>query len=204
MPVFNGLAKRNQSGLTLPELLWAMALFGVLIAAGVPSMVGMTNRLEAESAFRNFRGAVSYARAEAIVRRANVVLCPRQANTEMCHAGGIGSDDEEERVWKQGWLLFVDRGNSPSSIDESEGDQILKVYDEVDDTLDIIITNSGSGQLDNVRFTSKGGSAPSTLSVLICLKDEYDDVDFAGLTVVHHGRVRMSDRDEAQEDCNAI
>ena len=195
---------RHQHGVTLPELLWAIALFGVLIAAGVPAMVGMTNRIEAESAFRNFRSAVAFARAEAIVRRADVVLCPRHPDTEMCHPGAIGSDDEEERVWKQGWLLFVDRGDSPTTIDEAEGDQILKVFDKVDDDVTMKITRSGGGQLQTVSFVPKGSSSPTTFSILFCLKDDFDDVDFAGLTVVHHGRVRMSDRDEAQEACYGL
>ena len=194
----------SSRGITLPELLWAIALFGILISAALPSMVGMTNRIEAESAFRGFRSAVSYARAEAIVRRTDVILCPRQADTELCHASAIGSDDEEERVWKQGWLLFVDRGDSPTTVDIADGDQILKIYDEVDDAVDMEITSSGGGQLQTVSFKPKGTSAPTTFSVLFCLKDDFDDVDFAGLTVVHHGRVRMSDRDEAQEDCDAL
>ncbi|MTI13471.1 GspH/FimT family pseudopilin [Sansalvadorimonas verongulae] len=195
---------RGYRGITLPELLWAIAIFGILIAAGVPSMVGMTNRIEAESAFRHFRSAVAFARAEAIVRRADVVLCPRLPGTEMCHSGAIGSDEEEERVWKQGWLLFVDRGDSSGTIDESEGDQILKVFDKVDDDVTMKITSSGGGQLQTVSFVPKGSSSPTTFSVLFCLKDDYGDVEFAGLTVVHHGRVRMSDRDEAQEGCNAL
>ncbi len=186
------------AGFTLPELLCAMAIFSILVTAGIPSMMNFFKRYEAEITFRSFKNIASYARVEAITRRRDVVLCPRKANTEEC---GTGAGDG----WKQGWLLFVDRGDSPTDITAADGDVLLKVYESVADDIDIELGGStGSSRLDYIRFMARGNSFPSNPSALFCQKDSDDVVNFAGKIIIFRGRLRVEDSIVSKGECDAL
>ena len=197
MPVSN-------TGLTLPELLWAIAILGILIVAGIPALTALVGRYEAESSFRAFRNVASYARAEAIVRKSDIVLCPRIEGDEQCFSGAISNDTDEEKAWRKGWLLFVDRGNTPKNIDPDQGDILLKVFDPVRGDVDMKMGGStGGGQLSYIRFMSRGNTYPSNPSALFCYQDD-DDVHFGGKIVISQGRVRMEDVNIAVGECDAL
>ncbi len=182
-------------GFTLVELLWTIALFGVLLLAGLPTLNNMVGRYQADASFRNFRNVVSYARAEAIIRRAEVVLCPRATTSSLaCYSGSVTTSNQSD-VWKTGWILFVNRSGGDTDIDESNGDLILKVYEAVDDRMTLKV-----GALKRVLFNYRGSSA--TFSALFCLMDN-SDVIYGGKLTFDAGRVRMVDKTTAEGDCAA-
>jgi len=88
---------RKHAGLTLPELLIALAIVaGLAIAAadGLPHLI-QSNRMATEVNW--FVTALQLARSEAVKHGRRIVLCP-SADGEQC------ADSSE---WKQGWLLFA-------------------------------------------------------------------------------------------------
>ncbi|CAM3587154.1 GspH/FimT family pseudopilin [Parendozoicomonas haliclonae] len=194
---------KRESGLSLMEVLWGTALLGIIMLAGLPALSGMVKRYEAESDFRNFRNIVSYARAEAIVRKKDVVLCPRKSGSEECYDTAISSDDDEETVWKNGWILFVNNEGAETAIEAD--DLILKVYEPLDQNLTLRMGGStgAGGQLAFLRFMSKGNSFPNNPSALFC-QLEGDDVNFAGRVVIAFGRVRIDERSVAEGLCDAL
>jgi type IV fimbrial biogenesis protein FimT len=94
-------------GLTLIELLVAIAVLAVLLTVAVPSfdnarlgtnLVSFTNTLLAH---------LQLARSEAIKRNARVALC-KSADGSTCMATG---------GWDQGWIIFHDANNNGSRED---------------------------------------------------------------------------------------
>ncbi len=192
---------KKAGGLTLLELLFTLAIFSIVIASGVPLLSDTVSRFNGDSALRNFRNLVSYARAEAIVRRKDVVICPRAQGTLTCHSAGMADSDEESQVWQQGWLLFVDNGDSPTSIDNSDGDVLLKSVDPVGQSVAMIMGGStGGGNLGYIRFMSRGNSYPTNLSALFCIR-ENGRVIYGGKIVIARGRVRLEDSSTARAEC---
>ncbi|MCL6269483.1 GspH/FimT family protein [Sansalvadorimonas sp. 2012CJ34-2] len=193
----------NFSGFTLLELLFTLALFSIILTAGVPMLTDTVARYKAESNLRNFRSLVSFARAEAIVRKTDVVLCPKVLNSLSCHSSGIADSDEESAVWSRGWLLFVDRGKTPTSIDEDDGDVLLKTFDEIGQNVEVIMGGSTGGSvLKYIRFMSRGNSYPTNPSALFCVRND-DGVIFGGKVVIMRGRTRMEDSATAKQECAA-
>jgi type IV fimbrial biogenesis protein FimT len=93
---------RATRGLTLVELMVAVAILSVLLGAAVTSWksVGASMRL---SAFTNgFVSHFTHARSEAIKRNRRVVMCKSSDGSSCATTGG----------WEQGWIVFQDTNNN--------------------------------------------------------------------------------------------
>ncbi len=86
-------------GLTLIELLVALAVLAVLLAAGVPAFSALAAGNRAAAAVNAVATDLAYARGEAVRRNRNVVLCP-SADGAACDASGWR--------WDGGWIVFAD------------------------------------------------------------------------------------------------
>ena len=129
----------GQTGFTLIEALVVIAITGILLALGIPSMRDIIERNAVSGQVNGFIGAVNLARAESIKRGVTVVMCrstdAESATTPSC---SNGSD------WRDGWIVFSDRDGN-SAIDASSGDVLLRAQGPI---------------------TSSGGITQSTASVL--------------------------------------
>lgn len=108
----------RQTGLSLTELLLAIALLGIVTGSTVPSFRTLQLDAERSRQVNGFVQAIHLARSEAMKRNAVVSLCPsRDAST--CAAGDPG--------WEVGWVLFenLDR-DSPAVRDD--GEPLVQVY----------------------------------------------------------------------------
>jgi len=112
-----------QSGTTLIELMVALAILGILLAIGIPSLQGMSETEAVRGHVNTFFSTLRYARSEAIRNRAQVVICP---STSSESASPSCSKGDTER-WNQGWIVFVNRdGDTGYSYDEKK-DTLLRV-----------------------------------------------------------------------------
>ncbi|WP_108446957.1 GspH/FimT family pseudopilin [Halomonas denitrificans] len=68
-----------EHGLTLIELLVAIAVLAVIATIGVPSFQNFTARNEVAAEVMRIRTALALARNTAVTRRTTVSVCPRQA-----------------------------------------------------------------------------------------------------------------------------
>ena len=89
---------RREAGLTLVELLVAIAVLGVLLAIGVPAFGNFAVDSRLSAATNRFVAAIHVARSEAVRRNARVTLCP-SIDGVFCATGGD---------WDQGWIVFSD------------------------------------------------------------------------------------------------
>ena len=186
-----------------------MAIVALMFGMALPALSSMMERYTAKIYMDNLNNALFLAYSEAIARKSKVIVCPRQsADAVQCHSGSLGDDNNEAKIWKQGFLVFVDRSDSqtPSytSIDAADGDQLIKAFDGMENDAEFLVSgSSGSSQLGYVRFNNRGGGNPSTPSFLMCLTDSGATRLFSAQTVLSNGRVRVASKTEAEDQCDA-
>ncbi|MDH3588999.1 MAG: GspH/FimT family pseudopilin [Gammaproteobacteria bacterium] len=88
---------RFSCGLTLFELLVAMAVAAVILSIGIPALNGITANARRTAATNDLITAVHVARSTAIRRNRQVVICA-DGGAEPCTA---------DANWSGGWLVFV-------------------------------------------------------------------------------------------------
>lgn len=90
--------KNRNRGVTLIELMTAVAVIGVLIAVAIPSFRTFTNDSRTTATTNDLVTALNLARSEALRRASNVVVC---ASSDQATCGD--ADD-----WVSGWIVFAD------------------------------------------------------------------------------------------------
>ncbi|MEC9341426.1 MAG: GspH/FimT family pseudopilin [Pseudomonadota bacterium] len=145
--------KFHQQGVTLNELLLALAVGAVLVGLAVPAFTALTknNRLITET--NTLIGHINLARSEAIKRNQPVALCrsadPTAANP-VC--GGSAND------WTSGWIVFVD--DDDNGVFDGDLAKLLRRW--APSTSVTIRTNStvnNNLQIDRRGGTNEGGNS---------------------------------------------
>jgi type IV fimbrial biogenesis protein FimT len=105
-------------GVTLPELVFTIAIALGLLGWGIPAFRDL--RLDAARAreVNQFVQAVYLARSEAIKRNGVVSLCP-SLDGELCAPAGT--------AWQRGWIVFVNSDRDSPAV-RDEGEDLLRVY----------------------------------------------------------------------------
>ncbi|QSX75159.1 GspH/FimT family pseudopilin [Lysobacter arenosi] len=86
-------------GLTLIELLVAVAILGVTLGLVAPAFRQMTLAVRANGVFHELTASLAMARTHSLMRNAPVVVCPSQDGVTCRH----------DSVWDQGWIAFTAR-----------------------------------------------------------------------------------------------
>jgi type IV fimbrial biogenesis protein FimT len=168
----------KEKGFTLIETMVVLAIAVIVVTLGVPSFNGALQRQRVSTTMHRLSADMAMARSSALMRRSQVVVCPRDA------AGGC-SDVQD---WSRGWLVFADPdGNRQPDADSD----ILRVTDApANDRLYLPATRQF------LRYQADGRSAHSNLSVHVCANGAH-----VGKVVVNNlGRVR-SERPRAGTSC---
>lgn len=104
---------RHNAGITLVELLFVVAIAGVLMGVAAPAAIDMRDRAALRSATHLLHADLNFTRGEAVRRHTYVSMCP--------------SDDGRacsDRDWQAGWIVFED----PERLGEpSHPDRIIRV-----------------------------------------------------------------------------
>jgi len=108
---------RGQYGFNLLELMVTMAVIGVVVAMGAPSMVDFIKDMRLTAATNDVLGFFQYARSEATKRSSQVKLCI-SSDLAACSTSGTN--------WGVGALAFVDSNNN-HQVDA--GETVLRVLD---------------------------------------------------------------------------
>ncbi len=112
----------RQFGVTLIELMVALAVVAILAAVGIPSLRQFHDRAAINAQYETLNSALRRARSEAMARGELVTVCALDGNslatgTPDCLASG--------KAWHDGWLVFIDRGER-GEVDES--DRVVSVH----------------------------------------------------------------------------
>lgn len=124
----------RQEGVSLIELMMAIAILSIIMMVGVPSFQSFFESSRARTITNDMAGALQLARSEAIKRRETVRVCVRNSDASAC-----GSDSTS---WNAGWLI----------IDTNEN-EVIRVWDPVSNNI------SGNGLVApaaGISFLSSG------------------------------------------------
>ncbi|WP_101925981.1 MULTISPECIES: GspH/FimT family pseudopilin [Luteimonas] len=172
--------RRPHPGFTLVESLIVLAITALLLTVAYPSFQGTVARLRTQTAMHLVSADLAMARNTAIMRRAEVVVCPR-TDTNRCR------DDVD---WGNGWIVFADadRNRQPDLPED-----LLRVADApaaAGGALRLAATRKF------IRYKRDGRAAGTNLTVRVCTGDQ-----LRGEVAVNNlGRVR-SRRHEAGSAC---
>ena len=95
---------RTSQGISLVELLMAMAIIAILLQTILPSLHELSANQRHITQVNQLIGHLHLARSEALKRRSWVVMC-KSADGEFCSSQGD---------WQQGWILFQDDNRNRS------------------------------------------------------------------------------------------
>lgn len=190
---------KKQTGFTLIELIVTLAIVGVLLTLGLPSMKTFVqgDRLIASS--NDLLSALHIARSEAIKQNVSVTLCESE-DGQTCNIPGTGK-------WQNGWIVFIDTNRdlvgTGAACAAPNTDCLLRVHDTFNDNKLSIegIFDGDSTAINALIFTSRGlpqdslGIAQSG-EFSICTYDASDNVLKArAVTYGLPGRARVRSPD---------
>lgn len=159
------------TGVTAFELMVAMAIVAILLAAGVPSVKHYSWNLRLRTAMDALQTDLNLARGNAISLGSATVVCPSPD----------GLDCSGDSQWQGGWIVFTDlnadrrRQEGEALATHAGGVEMLKI--------------NSSRSRDHVLFYPNGSAPGSNLSIVFC---DRRGAAFAGRVVVSNtGRIRM-------------
>ena len=133
---------RNR-GYTAVELMFTVAIAGVVMALAVPNFRDFIQNNRAAEEANALVGALSVARSEAVTRGIPVSVC---SSTD----GLICADSDD---WTTGWIVFTDANGDPGTVDDDAdpaiADTVLRVMPAL---------RTGSDLAADVNFVSYAAS----------------------------------------------
>ena len=181
----------TRSGVTLPELMVALAIIAVLLALGAPNLGSLFGDSARATAANTLIGTLRFARTEAVNRAVDVVVCPGDGAAsaggaaDPCTARSAAASGDI--AWQQGYLVAVADTGEPLRVQPA--------------TRGVTIETPAS--VDRLRFRPDGSLSGRSGSLSVCAagddaaSDEARDSATArpsAVVISRVGRVRATDR----------
>jgi len=184
---------KKNAGFTLIELMITLAIVGILLTVGVPSLKTFMQSNQLIAATNELVSALHVARSEAIKLNTKVSVCSSSNGT-----GCSGSSD-----WKNGWVVFVDADGDLAGTGAvcaaAATDCLLRSHGAINDTrLTMSGTDNNGNNITSFSFTSRGlpkavnGGSQSGVYSLCSLDSGGSTIGSRAVTLSLSGRVRAS------------
>lgn len=171
---------RTQTGFTLVELMIAIAVATMLVAAALPAFDEIRQEQVLHGVQHEFLATLHHAKQAAITSNRRVSLCPSTDGANCLKTG----------TWHRGWMVFVDR-NADRSPDP--GEPVLSRQSGLHQAL--TLTSSRYRRI--ITFQPTGTAGGSNATFTICAGTERA----AAVVLSRLGRIRLEEGDA--DDCPA-
>lgn len=172
------IAPGLERGITLVELLFAVAIIAILGTVSLPALGGLMRSEQSRSAHNALVTALNLARSTAAARGSDVAVCP----------SADGANCDASVWWQHGWIAFVD-GNGDG---KRAGDETIV---QVGPSLAGIAIASSAGRR-HVSYRGDGSSPGSNLTFTLC--DSRGPSSASTIVVSNSGRIRTGKASAAQ------
>lgn len=163
---------KTTKGMTLIELVVAVAIFAVLASLAAPNLKSFMRSNRLTSATNDLASSLNIVRSEAVKRGTSIILCISDATQSNCNSGSTN--------WEDGWIAFVDADNSDTF---NSGDTVLRVNTSLGGG-----TTVRSDQFPSTITFNSDGSAEAIGSFRIC--DEEENANRArGINITNTGNI---------------
>lgn len=163
--------KSRENGITLIELVFALAIIGILFAIALPTVSNATEAVRASDARTSLVSSLIVVLDKATILGVQTVLCP-SGDGEHCDAG----DD-----WSAGWIGFLDtHENRQRTADELVITRVAALAGKVR-------LHSTPGRT-RIVFQPFGGNAGSNVTFTLC--DGRGPAKAVSLVLSNEGRLR--------------
>ncbi len=167
--------RSRQRGITLIEMMLAVAVACILVAMGVPALGSMLARSHQQSAEDALQASLLHARELAITRGVQTVVCP----------SNDGKQCNDDDLWQGGWMIGEDMDH------DHEPDTALARFDALPENMRVV---SSQGR-PRVVFQPDGSAGGSNAQLTICHTN--DTAEGRAVIVSNSGRVRIAPADAA-------
>lgn len=158
-------------GLTLPELIIALAVLAIGTALALPQFSSLLLRNKGTTALHLLGTSLASARMAAVSRRSPVTVCP-SADGRRCR---------KDSVWEDGWIIYRDR------LGRDQPESPEHVLQRVTIDRNAFTLRSTSGR-QRVRYVPSGATATNNLTILLCERRAQREV--GRVVVSRPGRIR--------------
>jgi type IV fimbrial biogenesis protein FimT len=160
----------RQTGFTLMELLFTIAVAAIILSVGVPGFMSFIDNNRAVTHTNDLVTALNLGRSEATRRGSTVIVCSS--------VGGTGCDGDED--WSTGWVVCTEAAGACG--------QLLRSWPERSGGAGVVVEQN---DLSQFRFLARGsvaGTAPLfEVRLEKCTGDQGRDVAVNGA-----GRISVS------------
>ena len=176
-----------QAGLTLLELMVAMAILSILLAIATPSLSAISEPEAVRGQVNAFLATLRYARSEAIRYRTPIVVCPSTNSESIAPTCSNNSGDD----WSKGWIVFVNRDGDANDDFDSSKDTLLRVQGKLSGSGGILKATGGRPNKFVIRTTGIVGLGSASAFTFDGVSQ--DPTRRQRVCVSLQGRARVSD-----------
>jgi type IV fimbrial biogenesis protein FimT len=175
----HGLRAMRAAGMTLAELLVALAIAAIMLTLAVPSFNDFLQGNRFATFSNTYLTHLHLARSEASKRSGRVALC-KSANGSTCATSG---------GWQQGWIVFHDANNNAQA---DTGEEILRVNEALPTNWSL----RGNTPVANyVSYAATGGAKTTSgalqLGTLTLCRESTESGEARAIVVSSTGRPRV-------------
>jgi type IV fimbrial biogenesis protein FimT len=185
---------KKYSGFTLIELVITLAVVGILLAVGVPSLKTFMQSNQLVASTNELISALHVARSEAIKLNRRVSICD---SSDGKNCGGTGD-------WSNGWIVFIDADgaldNTGAPCAAVDTDCLLRIHDAfTDNQLTVSGVDANGAAITSFTFSSRGlpkavnGASQSGVYSICSLDSGGNTIGSRAVILSLSGRVRVSD-----------